>query len=252
MRHRLLPSALLIGALMGQPGPLAAQNWELLGTRRVSLVRERDVIEVTAREGLFRALKLEVDGGDLELFDLRVVFGDGSVYSPETRFLFRQGSWSRTLDLPGKARVIRRIEFQYRSTIRRGQATVRVYGKQVERAPGGQDAGRGAEGDWDQLGSRQVSFRAERDVIPAAGEGRFRAIRIVVSEGDLEMFNVRIVFGDGSAYSPETRLVFREGSWSRVIDLPGEARIIRRIEFSYRSIRATRDGRAVVTVYGRR
>jgi hypothetical protein len=252
MRHRLVPSALLLGALIVQPSPLAAQDWELLGTRRVSFVRERDVIEVTAREGLFRALKLEVDGGDLEMFNVRIVFGDGSVYSPKTRFLFRQGSWSRTFDFPGQSRVIRRIEFQYRSTIRRGQATVRVYGKQVERAPGGQNGGRGVKGDWDQIGSRQVSFRSERDVIPAAGEGRFRAIRLVVSGGDLEMFDIRIVFGDGSTYSPQTRLVFQEGSSSRVIDLPGEARIIRRIEFSYRSIRATRDGRAVVTVWGKR
>ncbi len=252
MRHRLVLTALLIEALTFHPGPLAAQSWELLGTRRVSFVRERDVIEVTAREGRFRALKLEVDGGDLEMFDMRIVFGDGSAYSPETRFLFRQGSWSRTFDLPGEARVIRRIEFRYRSTVRRGQATVRVYGKQAEHGAGGPGGSGAGQDEWERLGSRGVSFRAERDVIPAAGEGRFRAVRIAVSGGDLEMFDVRIVFGDGSVYSPATRLVFQEGSWSRVIDLPGEARIIRRIEFSYKSIRATRDGRALVTVFGKR
>ena len=109
--------------------PLIAQDWELLGTRKVSFRAEKDVISVTAREGLFRAIKLEVEGGNLEMFNIRVVFGDGSVFSPETRLVFREGSWSRTIDLPGTVRVIRRIEFFYKSELRRGRATIRAYGR---------------------------------------------------------------------------------------------------------------------------
>jgi len=109
------------------PAPPAA-DWELLGTRRVSFAAERDLIAVTAREGRFTAIKLEVEGGNLDMYDIRVIFGDGRVFSPETRVNFRQGSWSRTIDLPGGARVIRRVEFAYRSELKRGRAVVRVYG----------------------------------------------------------------------------------------------------------------------------
>jgi hypothetical protein len=105
-------------------------DWELLGARRVSFRAEKDVIPVTAREGRFTAIKLEVEGGNLEMYDVRIVFGDGQSFSPDTRFVFREGSWSRTIDLPGGARVIRRIEFLYRSELKRGRATVRVYGRQ--------------------------------------------------------------------------------------------------------------------------
>lgn len=105
-------------------------DWELLGSRRVSFRAEKDAIAVTAREGLFRAIKLEVEGGNLEMYNVRVTFGDGESFSPETRFEFREGSWSRTIDLPGKARVIRKIEFWYRSELKRGRATVRVFGMQ--------------------------------------------------------------------------------------------------------------------------
>ena len=100
------------------------------------------------------------------------------------------------------------------------------------------------------LGQRTVGFGMDRDAIPVgAGEGRFRAIRIHVSASPLEMYDIRIVFGDGSRWSPDTRIRFEQGSWTRMIDLPGRARIIRRIEFRYRSI-GVASGRARVQAFG--
>jgi len=96
-----------------------------------------------------------------------------------------------------------------------------------------------------------VNFRSERDVVSAAGDGTFRKILIRVKDGDLEMFNVRIVFGNGEIFSPKTRLHFGNDSRSRVIDLPGEARVIRRIEFAYKSVRGGQEGRATVEVLGK-
>ncbi len=63
------------------------------------------------------------------------------------------------------------------------------------------------------------------------------------------MYNVKVTFGDGSSFSPQTRLVFAQGAWSRVIDLPGNARRIRKVEFWYRS-RGARTGRARVQLFG--
>jgi hypothetical protein len=256
---RFLPAALGLAATL-LPAPLAAQDWELLGTRRVSFRAERDVIPVTAREGRFLAIKLEVEGGNLEMYDIRVVFGDGSAFSPDTRITFREGGWSRTLDLPGEARVIRRVEFLYRSQLRRGRATVRLYGRGAHPAgdpyhpappaPAAPPVPHGRFDGWSHLGQRQVSFRSERDAIPALGDGRFHRIMLVVDDADLELFDVRIVFGDGQVFSPATRLYFREGTRSRVIDLPGEARLIRRVEFNYRSVRGGGDRRAEIHVYG--
>ncbi len=107
-----------------------------------------------------------------------------------------------------------------------------------------------AEIRWQALGTRTVHGRADRDVIPVtAREGRFRKLRIEVTGSALEMHNVVVRFGDGSRYSPDTRLVFRKGGTSRVIDLPGEARVIREISFRYSNIRG--GGRARVHVSGR-
>jgi hypothetical protein len=104
---------------------------------------------------------------------------------------------------------------------------------------------------WERLGTRAVEFRGDHDTIEVGrNEGRFRSIMLEVDGGTIEMLNVRVLFGNGSAFSPSTRLVFNEGERSRVIDLPGDTRIIRSITFDYRSLR-TGEGRATVTVYGR-
>jgi hypothetical protein len=243
------------------------QSWDLLGSRRVSFAVDRDVIEVGAREGTFNAIRIEVEGGALEMYNVVLTFGNGDTWSPNTRVAFRPGSWSRLIDVPGPARFIRKIEFWYRSRVRRGQATVRVFGRSAG-ALGVVTPNRDAPptaspppapttlaapaGTWDHIGMRPVDFRVDHDAITAVGEGVFRTIRIDVEGGDLEMFDVKVTFGNGETFSPSTRLYFREGTRSREIDLPGAARVIRRIDFFYRSALFGTPGRAIVHVYGRR
>lgn len=261
---------LALSTVLGVAPP--ADEWELLGRRRVSFAAERDIIEVGVREGAFTAVKIEVEGGQLEMYNIRITFGNGDTWSPNTRVLFRQGSWSRTIDLPGPARAIRRVEFWYRSRVRRGQATVLVYGRSatpatpatlatpatpvppvapVVTAPA-RPLELGVTGEWDRLGGREVDARVDHDAIVAAKQGAFRALRLEVTGADLEMYDVKVTFGNGETFSPATRLVFREGTRSRVIDLPGAARIVRRIDFFYRTSLLGGRGKATVQVYGRR
>lgn len=106
--------------------------------------------------------------------------------------------------------------------------------------------------EWVHLGARQVDFRLDHDVVRTAAQGHFKRIRLVVEGGDLEMFDVRITFGDGKAFSPPGRFYFKGNSRSRVIDLPGAARIIGWIDFYYRSVPGGGPGKATVHLYGRR
>lgn len=248
-------------ALLALPGA----EWDLLGSRRVSFALDRDAIIVGAREGTFSAIKIEVAGGNLELYNIQLTFGNGDTWSPKTRVQFHEGSWSRTIDLPGPGRVIRRIDFSYRSRVRRGNATVRVFGKVGDTPPPAAPAavatlvtGRTPPvgSDWEHLGVRPVDFRSDHDAILAGRQGAFRAVRLDVEGGNLEMFNIKISFANGETFSPATRLLFSAGSMSRVIDLPGEARVIRRIDFFYRSVGPLAAGgaqaRATVHVYARR
>jgi hypothetical protein len=105
-------------------------DWELLGRKEVSFLVERDTIDVGRSEGRFRALKIVVEGAPVEMRDIRVTFGDGSTFHPETRLNFAENSVSRSIDLPGGNRIIRKIDFLYRKTSGLfRQATVTVYGR---------------------------------------------------------------------------------------------------------------------------
>ena len=108
------------------------------------------------------------------------------------------------------------------------------------------------QAQWVPLGTRRVDFRADHDIVRTASEGRFRRVRFVVEGGDVEMFDVRITFGDGATFSPATRFTFKRNARGRVIALPGGARVIRWINFYYRSVLGTAQGKATIHVYGRR
>ena len=104
---------------------------------------------------------------------------------------------------------------------------------------------------WELLGEREADFRIDHDRINVGRrEGSFREIRIAVRGAPLEMYNMVVTFGDGSTFTPNIRTRFDENSWSRDMDLPGDRRVIRSVDFTYRSINR-REGRATVTLYGR-
>ncbi len=105
-------------------------GWVLLGKQEVGFQVDHDVIRVTASEGRFRAIGLHVSGAPLELLDMTVTFGDGEVFQPKVRHDFRQGSTTRRIDLPGGQRVIKQVDFTYRSpNPEKGRANIELFGQ---------------------------------------------------------------------------------------------------------------------------
>jgi len=117
--------------LYGEParGAPAAREPRLLGRQVVGLFGDRDVISVGRQEGRFRQILLRVSRNDIELVDLRVVYGNGAVDDIPVRRFIRRGEETPPLDLKGEARAIDRVELTYRSRPNaRGEAVVELYG----------------------------------------------------------------------------------------------------------------------------
>jgi len=104
-------------------------GWQALGERVVQGHNDHDVIQVTASEGHFRSIQIEVRGSALEMYNLVVTFGDGERYSPDTRFVFNRGTETRVIDLPGAERVIRSVAFHYGNLPRGGKARILLFGR---------------------------------------------------------------------------------------------------------------------------
>jgi hypothetical protein len=94
---------------------------------------------------------------------------------------------------------------------------------------------------WTKLGERVLAEDAKHDSIRAsADEGKFMSVRFVIKFGKLQLTKIKITFGDGTTFESAQKMPFGEGVLSRAVDLPGDKRVIRQIDFEYTAVRAGR------------
>lgn len=106
--------------------------------------------------------------------------------------------------------------------------------------------------NWVLLGQRHVSDRAEKDSVEVTvSEGTFDAIQLRVKRSAVRFYDVTVVYGMGTSDDLEVRDVIPAGGKSRVLDLRGANRVIKRVNFAYEAKSLGRRG-AVVEVWGRR
>ena len=95
---------------------------------------------------------------------------------------------------------------------------------------------------WSYLGEANVDGAADHDNIVVTGaRGEFRAIQIRVLKAPIEFDRVVVHYGDGDSEPIHIRSRIPAGGQTRAIDLPGNRRIIRSVEFWY--ARASRNPR---------
>jgi hypothetical protein len=214
------------------PRPVAwdPKGWTLLGERTVDGSYDHDRIEVGRYEGKFSKLTIVVENSDLELIDFAIQFGRGAPWHPPLQHFFREGQRTRAIDFPGDERTIRYIDFKYRNLPGGGRARVAVYGQR-------DNLGWEPRG-WTMLGEQRVnSNREDTDRIRVSRwDRRFRKLTVVVLDSDLEMIDMSVKLGRGEPFHPEVNAMFREGNRTRAIDLPGDLREIKWIEFKYRNL----------------
>jgi hypothetical protein len=229
------------------------KGWQLLGETTIWGKKAKDTIHVGAYEGKFDEISLVVLDADVEVTKLVVHFANREKFAPTLQHYFREGTRSRAIELPGRDRRIQKIEVSYRKLDRRGRATVQIYGR--DRRDHGRGHGHGGGGrrwdstGWERLAELQVDRRRDHDTLRFTRyDGRFSKLTLSVEDADVEIYDMVVTFTNGETFSPKLRLRFREGSSTGVIDLPGDARMIRTIDFRYGNV--SRRDRATVVVWG--
>ncbi len=220
-------------------------KWEKLGCEQVGRRADRDEIRVGRREGRFSAIRLEANGNDVSILDLKVVYANGQPDDIRVRSEIREGEQTRPLDLKGRDRAIDRIEFVSRKNFLgrkgRGKAQLCIYGRQDDKR---------ADKKWEDLGCQSVGFLADRDVIRVGRrEGRYKAIKLNVSGNAVYLLDLKVVYANGQPDDIQVRSEIREGGETRPLDLRGRDRAIDRIELVYRAKPNFR-GKAKVCVTG--
>lgn len=120
---------LLMSACVAMDGG-GGRGWQEIAATEADFGGDKDTINVPRGEGTYRQLRLVVSGGDLEMREMVIHFGNGETYRPNIRHAFTNEGPPLVIDLPGNVRNVTRIDYNYRSTNRReGKARVMVYGR---------------------------------------------------------------------------------------------------------------------------
>jgi hypothetical protein len=104
---------------------------------------------------------------------------------------------------------------------------------------------------WRFLGERVVNDRIDHDIIMVtATRGDMNALQIRVRGASVDFHRVVIVYGNGRRQEIELRHTIPARGNSRVIDLIGDDRVIKSVEFWY-DANTIRGRKAIVRLYGR-
>jgi hypothetical protein len=89
-------------------------------------------------------------------------------------------------------------------------------------------------GRWDRLGEAHVDGEQDHDTIHVGRhDGRFRAIQLRVTGGEIFFERVLVRYGNGQTEELVIRDRIPSGGQTRAIDLPGERRVIESVDLWY-------------------
>ena len=217
------------------PGIGYAQNYRLLGEEIAKFERETDTFEIDRRAGPFDQIKIQSERASIELFRLRIIFGNGERRDVDRKRTVEVGRDGIIVDMRDRGRRISRVEATYRTIGGRGgrRAIVSLLGREGPRViqqPG-----------YRALKSVTSDLRNERIVIDIGrGAGRFDAIQLGVARRDVFVERIVIAFGNGDIQSRRLNRWIDQDSATRPIELERGRRTIREVTIVNRGSR-TRD-----------
>ncbi len=105
---------------------------------------------------------------------------------------------------------------------------------------------------WTKITDAVVNFEHEVDTgeITFAGKERYLSIDFRVAEAQIDLLNLEIYYENGDKQDFALNEVIKVNRNSRVIDLNGEERIMRKIIFKYKAVPHTDDKTVRLELWG--
>ncbi|MEP7168088.1 MAG: hypothetical protein ABI855_01830 [Bacteroidota bacterium] len=103
---------------------------------------------------------------------------------------------------------------------------------------------------WHKIGETTVDFKKDRDEILVMGADRFAAIKFEVTDAAIDLQDLEIYYENGPNQNVEVRAPLIVGHESKVIDLIGGERALKKIVFVYKTLPNRKDEKAHVLVWG--
>jgi hypothetical protein len=222
--HKLALASALVLAIAA---PVAfAQTSELRPVGRVQFEPEpfevqNDVFQIRQEDRRIRSMRIQARGGAADVRNLIVTYGDGRKETVRVRQTLADGDRSALFRL-NEPRPVRSVEISY---VPQGPVTLVLLA----------DSRRQPVAEWKELGCKSVGFLVDRDVIRLDTEDRFRALRLRSSGFAIRLEEMGVRYGNGVRDRYVIQTTIPSNGRTGQIDLRGEARRIREIDFIYSS-----------------
>ncbi len=103
---------------------------------------------------------------------------------------------------------------------------------------------------WHKIGETTVDFKSDKDELLVLGADKFQAIRVKVTDAPIHLQDLQAVYENDTHDDFQVRADFQKGGESRVIDLNGDERKLKKIIFYYSTIPNWKGTHAHVELFG--
>lgn len=103
---------------------------------------------------------------------------------------------------------------------------------------------------WHKIGETTVDFQKESDEILVMGADKFAKIQIKVTEAPIDLISLDIFYESGDNQSVKINTPVKAPGESRIIDLNGSERSLKKIVFVYKTLPNRKDVKAKVEIWG--
>lgn len=103
---------------------------------------------------------------------------------------------------------------------------------------------------WHKIGETKVDFKKESDEIVVLFADRFKSIKFKVTEAPMEISSMDIYFESGDVQNVVLKTTIKAPGESRIIELKGGERNLKKIVFVYKTLPNRKDEKAHIELWG--
>jgi hypothetical protein len=103
---------------------------------------------------------------------------------------------------------------------------------------------------WHRIGQVNASFKMQNESISVLGADKFNAIKLKVTDAPINIERVQVFYESGDMQEVTVSNKLQPGAETRVIDLDGTNREIKKVTFTYRTLPNSNNDKAEVELYG--
>lgn len=103
---------------------------------------------------------------------------------------------------------------------------------------------------WHKIGETMVDFKKETDELMVMGANRFEAVKIKVDKEPINLTSFEIYFDNGDKQMVSIGQEIKSPGETKVIELNGGERTIKKVIFSYKTMPNYKDKKARLELWG--